>query len=32
MSERGRLVSKGFEAHVGGEIMESGGVFGDIGW
>jgi len=32
-SEReGRLVSEGFEAHVGGEIMESGGVFGGIGW
>jgi hypothetical protein len=31
MSERGRLVS-GVEAHFGCEIMESGGVFGRIGW
>ena len=32
-SERGaRLLPGGFEAHVGGEIMESGVVFGCTGW
>jgi len=32
VSEGGRLVPEGFEAHVGGEIMESGSVFDCTGW